>query len=260
MRTGDEVMIGGFIIAGNGPKNILVRAIGPSLKNLDGTPLAGRLEDPTLELHDQNGGLIVFDDNWKDAQQSEIESAHGLEPSDDRESAIVRQLDPGRYTAILRGKNNTTGIALVEVYDLDRTSSRPSQLANISTRGVVEGGDNVMIGGFIAGTNDKGAYNGGTMAMVVRALGPTLKAFHVPETLNDPVLELRDGNGALLAANDDWADDTQAPQLLAAGLAPNDPREPALYRKLSPAGFTAIVRGKAGTMGNALLEIYKVDR
>jgi hypothetical protein len=251
-------MIGGFIITGNGPKNILVRAVGPSLKNVDGTPLAGRLEDPTLELRDQNGALIVFNDNWKDAPPWKIESAHGLEPSDDRESAILRQLDPGRYTAVLRGKNNTTGIALVEVYDLDRTSNPPSQLANLSTRGVVEPGDNVMIGGFIAGTNDKGAGNGDSMAMVVRALGPTLKTAQVPETLNDPLLELRDPNGALLDANDDWADDAEAPQLLTTGLAPNDPREPALYRKLPPNAFTAIVRGKAGTIGNALLEIYRL--
>lgn len=253
-------MIGGFIITGTGRKNVLVRAVGPSLKNPDRTALAGRLQDPTLELRDQNGGLIVFNDNWKEAQRSEIEATDGLEPSDDRESAILRQLDPGRYTAVLRGKNNTTGIALVEVYDLDRTSNPASHLANISTRGVVETGDNVMIGGFIAGTNDRGAGNGDSMPMVVRALGPSLRTSQVPETLNDPTLELRDANGALLAENDDWADDPQAPQLLATGLAPNDPREPALYRELPPKAFTAIVRGKAGTTGNALLEIYKLEQ
>lgn len=243
-------MIGGFIITGDGPKNVLIRGIGPSL-NVKGTPVAGRLADTTLELHDQNGAVIAFNDNWKETQQTQIEATR-LAPADDRESAILRQLDPGRYTAILRGKDNSTGIGLVEAYDLERTSN--PQLANISTRGFVETGDNVMIGGFIAGPDNRS-----TPAMVVRAIGPTLKSANVPDTLNDPVLELRDANGALVAANDDWADDSQAPELLATGLAPNDPREPALYRRLSAAAFTAVVRGKVETTGNALLEIYHVQ-
>lgn len=166
-------------------------------------------------------------------------------------SAIVRKLDPGQYTAILRGKNATTGIGLVEVYDLDGTA--PPELANISTRGFVETGDNVMIGGFIAGPKDRSGP-----AVVVRALGPSLAAAHVPQTIDDPTLELRDQNGALIAANDDWATDGEAAKVTAAGLAPTDPRESAFYREVPVAAFTAIVRGKGASTGNALLEVYKL--
>ena len=243
-------MIAGFIVTGSGRKNVLLRGLGASV-SVNGTPVPGRLDDTTLELHDQNGVPVFFNDDWKETQQTEIE-ATGLAPRDSRDSAILRQLEAGRYTAVLRGKNNSTGIAVVEVYDLDRTSS--PQLANISTRGFVETGDNVMIGGFIAGPDDRSAPT-----IVVRALGPSLRQSQVPRTLTDPVLEIRDTNGALVATNDDWADDSRAPELLATGLAPNDPREAALYRQLSSAPFTAIVRGKADSIGNALLEIYHLQ-
>jgi hypothetical protein len=250
VQTGDNVMIGGFIITGNGSKNVLLRALGPSL-NVNGTPVAGRMDDPTLELRDKDGNLILFNDNWKDTQQADIE-ATGLQPPDDRESAIAKRLNVGSYTAIMRGKNNTTGIGLVEVYDLDKIPG--VQLANISTRGLVETGDNVMIGGFIAGPSNRS-----NPSVVVRALGPSLAAAGVPNTLQDPVLELHDQNGALIASNDDWATDSNSAEVIAAGLAPSDPRESALFRDVAPAAFTAIVRGKGNNTGNALVEIYNLE-
>jgi hypothetical protein len=208
------------------------------------------MEDPTLELRDNNGGLIMFDDNWKDSQRAAIQNS-GLAPKDDRESAILRTVDPGSYTAILRGKDNSTGIAVVEAYDLDVPGA--SQMANISTRGRVQAGDNVLIGGFIDGPNDRSSAN-----MVIRALGPSLTGFGVPGTLQNPTLELHDQNGATTATNDDWGTDPDASKVEAAGLAPKDPRESALYLSASPAGYTAIVRGKDDTTGIALVEIYHV--
>lgn len=250
VQSGDNVVIGGFIITGNGSKNVLLRALGPSL-NVKGTPVPGRLDDPTLELRNKDSGaLIASNDNWKDTQQGDIEATQ-LQPPDDRESAIAKRLNTGSYTAAIRGKNDGQGIGLVEVYDLDRIAA--VQLANISTRGFVDTGDNVMIGGFIAGPSNRA-----NLSVVIRAIGPSLAAASVPNTLQDPTLELHDENGALLAANDDWATDQNAAQVAASGLAPKDPRESALYRNLPRAAFTAIVAGKNGAVGNALVEIYKV--
>jgi hypothetical protein len=250
VETGDNVTIGGFILTGSGSKPVLLRATGPSL-NTNGNPVPGRLDDPTLELHDQSGGMVAFNDNWKDSQQGDI-AATGLAPSDDRESAIFRVLNPSYYTAIMRGKNNTTGIGLVEAYDLDGLTGL--QLANISTRGFVETGDDVLIGGFIAGPADRSS-----ITVVVRALGPSLASQSVGNTLQDPTMELYDQNGSIVAANDDWAGDQNAQQVTSSGLAPSDPRESALYRVLSPAPFTAIVSGKNGSTGNALVEVYNVS-
>jgi hypothetical protein len=249
VQTGDNVSIGGFIITGNDAKRIIVRGLGPSI-NANGSPVPGRMDDPTLELRDSSGALLMFNDNWKDSQQTEIQNS-GLAPSDDRESAIIRTLNPGAYTAILRGKNNTTGIALVEVYDLN--TSADSQLANISTRGFVDTGDNVMIGGFIDGPSDRS-----NPAIVVRAIGPSLSSSGVPTPLQDPTLELHDQNGAIFAANDDWQNDSNASQVQTAGLAPKDSRESAIYFKMPPSNYTAIVRGRDNTTGNALVEVYNL--
>jgi hypothetical protein len=249
VQGGDNVLIGGFIVTGSDPKKVILRAIAPSLRT-NGAPVPGRLADPTLELHDESGAQIDFNDNWKDSpQRAEIESSP-LAPGDDRESAMARTLAPGKYTAIIRGKGSDTGIALVEVYDRDGASN--SQMANISTRGFVETGDNIMIGGFIVGNQNA------PTKIVARAIGPSLTGKRVPGALEDPLLELHDGNGALFAINDNWRDDPGATEIQSKGLAPGDERESATLQTLAPGNYTAIVRGVKNATGLALAEVYNV--
>jgi hypothetical protein len=244
--TGDNVGIGGFIIPGPDPKRVIVRGIGPSL-NAFGVPDV--LADPMLELHAGDGTLIETNDNWKSDQQAEIEATM-LQPTDDLEAAIVATLpaDGAGYTAILRGKNGAIGIGLVEAYDLDAAAN--SKLANISTRGFVDTGDNAMIGGFILG--------GGTAEVLVRAIGPSLTSFGVAGALQDPTLELHDGFGTLIVANDDWKE-TQQAEIAATGLPPTNDNESAILMTLLPAPYTAIVRGKNDTTGVALIEVYELN-
>ena len=241
--TGDNVMIGGFIIRGNEPKKVILRGIGPSLTAFG---VQGALADPVLELHDGSGTIIATNDNWKDTQQADIQ-ASGRAPSDDLESAIIATLVPGSYTAIVSGKNNTTGVGLVEGYDLQTSSD--SILFNISTRGFVGIDDNVMIGGFVIGNN------GGSANILVRAIGPSLTNFGVANAMQDPTLELHDGSGAIIASNDNWKD-TQQTEIQATGLAPTDDAESAILASLAPGSYTAIVRGKNSTTGVALVEGY----
>jgi hypothetical protein len=245
VRAGDNVLIGGFIITGGSPKKVIVRAIGPSLDSLG---VEGALADPMLELHEPDG-TIVTNDNWKETQEQEIIDTTIL-PTNDLESAIVATLDPGAYTAIVAGKNGATGIGLVEAYDLEQTAA--SQLANISTRGFVGADDNVMIGGFIVG----GASNA---TVVVRAIGPSLGALGVAGPLQDPTLELHDSTGAIVASNDNWTE-TQQAEIEVAGLAPTDDREAAIEATLSSGAYTAIVRGKNGATGIALVEAYNLQQ
>jgi hypothetical protein len=249
VQTGDSVEIGGFIITGNAPKKVIVRGLGPSVKS-NGQPVPGTLANPTLELHDKNS-VIGSNDDWKDTQRTEIEMT-GLAPTDDRESAIVQTLNPGAYTAVLRGKGDTTGIGLIEIYDLNTAAK--SQLGNLSTRGFVETGDNVMIGGFITGPATRASSR-----IVVRGLGPSLQNSGVQNALQDPTLELHDNNGNTIASNDDWLLDSNASSVLFAGLAPSDTRESALYRVLAPGTYTAILRGKNNTTGIGLVEIYDLQ-
>jgi hypothetical protein len=244
VQTGDNVLIGGFIITGTGPKRVILRGIGPSLS---GQGLTGVLPDPTLELH---GAVSINNDNWRDTQEAEIQ-ATGIPPSNDLESAIVASLEPGAYTAILAGKENTTGIGLVEVYDLDQPAG--SKLANISTRGFVETGDNVMIGGFITGPANTGATR-----VLIRAIGPSLGSSGIQDSLQDPTLELHDGSGALIAMNDNWRD-TQEAEIIATEIPPTDDRESAILQTLAPGNYTAIVRGKDNTTGVALVEAYNLQ-
>src|SRR6266478_4197613 len=254
--TSDNVLIGGIIIQGNAPKKVIIRAIGPELTQY-GVP--GALQAPFLELHDVSGALIAQNDNWGTTiqggvitsdQVAEIQ-ASGLAPGDSHESAIISTLEPGNYTAIIRGvPDGTTGVALVEVYDLGTASldvSSNAQLGNISTRGLVQTGDNVMIGGFIV-RGDMPA------TVIVRAIGPSLTAYGVPGALQDPTLELHDGTGAVIGTNDNWQDDPGAAQIQADNLAPSDPRESATIVTLNPGNYTAIVRGANGTTGIALVE------
>jgi predicted outer membrane repeat protein len=249
VETGDSVMIGGFIITGSTPKSVALRGIGPSLA---GSGISNVLSDPTLELRDGSGALLFQNDDWQDnpAQAAQL-TALGLALQDPRESGIVAALQPGAYTAILAGKDQTTGVGLVEVDDADGAAT--SQLANISTRGFVQTGDNVMIGGFILGGGN------GIAGMAVRGIGPSLRQAGLSNVLADPTLELRDSNGILLIANDNWQDDqVSAAQLSAHGLAPQDPLEPGIFASLPPGAFTAILAGKNASTGIGLVEIYNV--
>ena len=249
VETGDKVVIGGFIITGNSstPKAVVLRGLGPSLSKFGITDL---LLDPVLELRGNSGNLIFRNDNWKDTQQSQIEGTQ-YQPTDDRESVIVTTLTPASYTAILSGKNGTTGIGAVEIYDNNQAVD--SQLANISTRGFVQTGDKIMIGGFVLGKNN------GTTRVAIRGLGPSLSQFGLSNVLADPTLELRDTNGNLLIANDDWqSDPVSAAQLTANGLALSNPKESGIFTNLSGGQFTAILAGKNGGIGIGLVEIYNL--
>jgi hypothetical protein len=244
--TGDDVLIGGFVIFGPDSKRVIVRVLGPSLES-HGVPDA--LPDPTVELHDQTGAIIATNDNWKDTQQSEI-AATNLSPSDDRECAIVATLAPGTYTAIAHGVANSTGVVLMEVYDLNQGAN--SRLANVSTRGFVGLGDNILIGGAIVGGG-----NGGVNVIMARALGPSLANAGIPNAMQDPVLELHNQEGTLLDSNDDWRDGKEQ-AILSAGLSPGDDREAAVFTILPPGLYTAVVRGKNDTTGVALVEFYNL--
>jgi hypothetical protein len=249
VQTGDNVLIGGFIITGTAPKRVIVRGIGPSLAQF----FPDFLADPTLELHDGSGTTLATNDNWKtkpdgSSQQAEIE-ATGIPPTNDLESALVTTLpaNNGAYTAILRGKNDTIGIGVVEAYDLDTAVN--SKLANISTRGLVETGNDVLIAGFITGN--------GVTRVIIRAIGPTLGNAGVPNPLLDPTLELFNGSGTSMAMNDDWRM-TQEAEIEATGIPPTDNRESAIVASLPPGAYTAVVRGKNDTTGIAVVEVYNI--
>ena len=245
VQSGDNVLIGGFIITGGDQKNVLLRAIGPSLS---GTGVEGALQNPTLELF-EGETLLASNDDWKQNQRSEIE-ATGIPPANDAESAIVRRLGAGSYTAVVRGADNAAGVALVEAYDLDQAAS--AQLANISTRAFVQTDEKVLIGGVIVGPANT------STTVLVRAIGPSLSASGVAAPLQDPVLELFDSNGLTLAANDNWKA-TQQSEIAATGLAPTDDRESAVVQSLGGGNYTAIVTGKGGTTGVGLVEVYKLQ-
>jgi Galactose oxidase, central domain len=264
VQTGDNVMIGGFIVQGTEPKRVIIRAIGPELTRY-GVPEV--LANPTLELHNAAGALIASNDNWQHTviggiitsdQRLDIRQS-GHAPGNPLESAIIADLPDGNYTAIVRGVNNTTGVGLVEVYDLSPDSN--SVLSNISTRSFVQTGDNVMIGGLIVqGTQSK--------RVIIRAIGPELTQYGVPNVLANPTLELHDSTGALIASNDNWlhtiiggvitSDQTQA--IRNSGHAPGDNRESAIKAELPAGNYTAIVRGVNNMMGVALVEVYALDQ
>ena len=247
VQTGDNVGIGGFIITGTAPKPVLLRAIGPSLTQ-SGVPDA--LADPVLELHGPGGFVTITNDNWRDDPvQEALIMATGIPPTNNLESAIDATLSPGAYTAIVKGKNNTSGVALVEVYDLSQAV--PSKLANISTRAFVSTGDNIVIAGFILGGNS------GADRIAVRGIGPSLTAAGVANALANPTLELRNSNGALLVSNDDWQDNpAQAAELTAAGLAPTNTLESGIATTLPPGRYTALLAGLNNGTGIGLVEVY----
>jgi hypothetical protein len=263
VQTADNVMIGGFIVQGSAPKNVIIRAIGPELTPF-GVPNV--LANPTLELHNAAGTLIGFNDDWQttviggvithDQVQEIIDS--GRAPTDGKESAIIATLPAGNYTAIVHGMSNTTGVGLVEVYDLSPNTD--SILGNISTRSFVQTVDNVMIGGFIVqGTGSKN--------VIIRAIGPELTPFGVPNVLANPTLELHNAAGALIGSNDNWQTtiiggvitQDQVQEIINSGLAPTNGSESAIIATLPAGNYTAIVRGVNGTTGVALVEVYDLD-
>jgi hypothetical protein len=246
--TGDNVLIGGFIVDGGGSMRVILRAIGPSLENVG---VAGSLADPTLELFDGSGVSIGFNDDWKTGgQRNEIEQT-GVPPANEQEAAIAIDLAPGNYTAVVRGVNGASGVALVEVYDL---AASAAGLVNISTRSRVSTGQNVMIGGFIIGSDT-------ATRVMVRGIGPSLAQSNPPVAgaLMDPSLELRDGEGSLITSNDNWVNSPQRQQIEQSGLAPTDGRESAIIAALPKGTYTAIVRSSDGTAGVALVEIYRLN-
>ena len=243
IQVGDKVGIGGFILSGSAPKHVVLRAIGPSLSQFGLTDV---LADPVLELHGPSGFTTVINDNWRDTQLPPFV----LQPTNDLESAMDPTLAPAAYTAVVRGKNSTSGIALVEVYDLTPWSGK---LANISTRAFVDTGNNIVIAGIVLGNGN------GLDRLVVRGIAPSLAPVIFTESavLANPTLELRDENGTLLMANNDWQDNAaQAAEITAAGLAPSHHLEAAMAASLPPGFYTVLLAGLNGGTGLGLVEIY----
>lgn len=240
VEGGDNVLIGGFVIVGTVEKTVLLRGVGPSL------PVATKLGDPSLELYDSAGQLIAFNNDWNDAPNREEIRATQIPPANPLEPAILARLNPGAYTAVVRGASGGTGAALVEAYAIDGLLD--GQLANISTRGVVRHGDDVMIAGFIA-------TGAGARTILVRALGPSIP---VEGKLSDPMLEVYDANGTLLRSNDNWRSDQEA-EIRATTIPPPDERESAIIGRVTAAPFTAIVRSVDGTTGIGLVEVFALE-
>jgi hypothetical protein len=240
-------MIAGFIVTGDAPKRVYVRALGPSLAS---GGVAGFLADPILRLFASSGEQVASNNNWQDTQAAEIIQT-GIPPGHELEAAIVTTLAPGSYTAAMEGTNSLTGIGLVEVYDLNSITT--SELANISTRAVVQTQESVMIAGFILGGTSE------STRVAIRALGPGLASAGINNPLANPTLEVRDQNGGVVVTNDDWLDDSvQATQILTLGLAPSNDLESALVTALAPGAYTAIVAGQEGGTGVGLVEVYRV--
>jgi hypothetical protein len=236
-------MIGGFIISGSANKSIVIRALGPSLADRGVTTV---LADPILQLYDSTGKMIAANNNWTSLPPNTIPV--GLEPTDPAESVIARSLPPGSYTAVLQGANNSAGNALCELFDLEPANS---SVLNISTRGQVGSGDDVMIGGFIVGGTDPSK-------VIVRAIGPSLTAAGVAGALADPILELHNSDGSLIFQNDNWRSD-QEDQIIASAVPPSNNNESAIVATLNPGAYTAIVRGASNTTGVALVEVYALN-
>jgi hypothetical protein len=237
-------MIGGFIVTGNVAKKVVLRAIGPSLAEAG---ITGVMADPVLELYDSTGSLIDQNDNWSSLSPEVV--AGGLTPKNPAESLIEATLPPGSYTAVLRGANGSSGVALCELYDLEPSNSHVS---NISTRGPVGVGDQVLIGGFIIGGLDP-------TKVIVRAIGPSLTNLGVAGALSNPILELHNSDGSLIFQNDDWRSD-QEQQIIDTTIPPSDDREAAIVATLPPGNYTAIVRGYDNAIGVALVEIYDLEQ
>lgn len=248
VQTGDNVLIGGFIVTGGNAKEVLLRALGPTLAQPPFN-VPNALADPLIQLH-RPDGTVVENDNWQDDSNSSYIPAE-LRPTNPKESAILRWLAPGGYTAVLKGANNAPGNALVEVYDFDDLTT--ARLSNISTRCFVQSGDDVVIAGLIVNGSN-------AQRLVIRGLGPSLAAppFNVPQALLNPFLDLRNANGGSLFVNDNWKD-TQEAHIQATGLAPSNPSESAIDITVAPGNYTAILSGVNGASGNGLVEVYALN-
>lgn len=247
--TGDRILIGGFIIEGNEPRQVMIRAIGPSLQNA-GVPIVGRLADPTLELYAGGGSSpIASNDNWKESQEAAIAQA-GFSMTSDLEAGILRTLPPGNYTTVMRGRNNSSGIGVVEVYDAGTRAGQ--KLANMSARAFVQTDSEVLIGGIIVGGgNDEDSV----VRLVMRAIGPSLRSRGIMDSLANPTLTLIDRDGNQVAYNDDAGEEVNL-ELQETGLAPSDGLESAFVISLRAGAYTALVRGVNRTAGTALVEIF----
>ena len=245
--TGEQILIDGFIIEGSESKTVLIRGLGPSLA---GFGILNFLANPTLSLLDHTGTVLATNDNWKSTQQAQIQ-ATGRAPSNDFEAAILATLSPGAYTAFLQGKGATTGIGLAEIYDVDPSVN--ARVTNLSARGFVGSGNDMLIGGIIVG----GGPTGSVQRVLIRALGPSLGNAGVANPLANPTLSLRDTNGNVIANNDNWQDSQQA-DIAATGKAPPSTKESAILALLAPGKYTAIVAGKNGTTGVGLIEFYNL--
>jgi hypothetical protein len=245
--SGEESLIGGFILDGSDPHTVVLRALGPSLNS---SGVSQPVADPTLTLYDASGAVIATNDDWQsDPEALQIE-ADGLAPSDPAEAATIQTLSPGAYTFVVTGKDPTPGIGLVEAYDLAPLAS--SQLANLSTRGLVGTGDEVLISGFIVG-------DVASDTVVIRAIGPSLTSAGVAGALSDPMLTVYDSNGAAIASNDNWEDDASATEIMQDGLAPTNAAESATLLRLPAGAYTTIVSGVGGDTGIGLAEFFDLQ-
>jgi hypothetical protein len=244
VSTGDDVLIGGFIVQGTQPATVVLRAIGLSLS---AQGVAGALYDPTITVYDSTQHQIATNDDWFTSADAETIASFHLDPPNSRESALYLTLQPGAYTAVVQSFTNaqnppSDGVGLFELYDLQTSGGRAG---NISTRGVVV----VLIGGFIIGGTE-------SKTVVARAIGPSLGAAGVANPLPDPTLDLRNSNGVLVQSNDDWQEGPDAQAITDEGLAPTDPKEAALLATLNPGAYTVVVTGVNGATGSGLVEIY----
>lgn len=251
ISTGDNLMIGGFIVQGAEPASVILRAIGPSLA---AGSVAGPLHDPMITVYDSNQRQIATNDDWFTSVDAETIASFHLDPSNSRESAVYLTLQPGAYTAVVESFSDaqqppTTGVGLFELYDL---STNEGRAGNISTRGQVLGGDSVLIGGMIIGGTD-------SKTVVVRAIGPSLGTAGVANPLSDPILELHDSDGTIVQSNDDWEQGPDAQTITDQNLAPANAKESALLATLNPGAYTAIVEGVGGATGVGLVEVYDIS-
>jgi uncharacterized delta-60 repeat protein len=245
VQTGDNVTIGGFIIGGSAPKTVLIRARGPSMIPAG---VVNAMADPQMTLVDQaTAAVIATNDNWGDAPNAGAISATGLAPTEAFESAILVTLNPGAYTAVVSGVGGTTGVGIVEVFEIDRPEA---PLTNISTRGQVLTGDDVMIGGFIV-------QGSGPQTVLVRVRGPSMVPAGVADALADPQVTLvNQATGVIIATNDNWGSAANASEIAATGLAPTNAFESAILVTLNPGAYTAVVSGVGGLTGVGIVEVF----